>query len=427
MRYDTPDQVARLLARYAPRRVRSLLDPAAGSGVLARPFYKRKGCKRIQLLDIDHSTVSRLKIDTASVRSVSLCEEDFLLWSMPGGGGHRKRFDCIIMNPPFAGRLEDLVSIQAPDTGKLKKVPVEAAFVYSATRLLRHRGRLLAILPASVVSGGSTVWLRKFLIQRGNIRLVHELPRGTFSGVEARMYMFVFERGEAQGALVSRNHRLLKPDELRISRTSVTTTSRFDFRFHEAQTWFEKLRSRKRLKWVRLGSVSEVLRGDVDSPIKSNSVLHTTNFSTLKNSSKQRSPTSKLERIARYGDIILKRVGRYAASSPILYKGKGSARCSDCILIIRPHSTTDVNRLLFSLRIMIAWSRGSGLVEHGVGATYIPANHLCSLELPLGLARTYSSRFKLFSERVRKSDWESLPEIESAVRQRILGRASNHG
>jgi hypothetical protein len=71
---------------------------------------------------------------------------------------------------------------------------------------------------------------------------------------------------------------------------------------------------------------------------------------------------------------------------------------------------------------MIAWPLGAGLVEHGVGPTYIPANRLCALELPLGLANVYPSRFKSFVEHVRTSDWQKLPAIESKVRNQVAKR-----
>src|ERR1700733_10517450 len=145
MRHETPEQVATLLARYAPKKVRSVLDPAAGSGVLARPFFKREDCKHIQLLDVDSSVIAELKLHTTSIGSVLASKDDFLRWSVSNGNGYRKRFDCIVMNPPFAGKLQDYVHIQVPGKYRRKKVSIEAAFVYCASRLLRRGGRLLAI------------------------------------------------------------------------------------------------------------------------------------------------------------------------------------------------------------------------------------------------------------------------------------------
>jgi hypothetical protein len=419
MRHDTPEEIARLLVRHAPRTVRSVLDPAVGSGVLARPFFKRKGCKRIELLDIDRSVIAGLKSSATPGCSVLARDEDFLCWSAPDGEGHRKRFDCVIMNPPFAGRLQDYVNIRGPGRNEKKRVAIEVAFVYRAIRLLRRGGRLLAILPASVVSGECSTWLREFLMHHGSIRFVHELPRLTFAGVEGPVYMLVFERGEAQGVLVSRNHRLFDPEELRISRDVISNTRRLDFRFHEAQAWSQLLRCRKKLEWAPLSSFSTVLRGGQDSPILGSSVLHTTNFFECRPKKKQRFIAARRDRMARDGDIILKRVARNAALSAIVYRGRYPAKCSDCILIVRSRTKADVNRLLFSLRTLIAWSGGAGLVERGVGATYISARRLGSLEVPVNLAEVYPRAFRRFVVCVKKADWGSLPAIEARVRRTI--------
>lgn len=427
MRHETPQQVAQLLAKHAPRKVRSLLDPAAGVGVLARPFFKRTECKRIQLLDIDHSVISLLRSETASTRSVSVLEENFLKWSAPNGIGYGSRFDCIIMNPPFAGKLKDHVYIELSDKKKIRSVPVEVAFVYLGSRLLHPGGRLLAVLPASVVSGESTIWLRRYLMQEGNIRLVHELPRRTFSGVEGRMYILVFERAKRQRTLISRNHRLRNPDELHIRKRGLINTFRLDFRFHEAQSWLARIQSWDKLGWARLDSMATVLRGDVDSPIKNSRVLHTTNMLTFRATKSRRSQLANNERLARCGDIILKRVGRHASASAIIYRGRYMAPCSDCILIIRPHTTTDVNRLLFALRTIIAWSQGAGLVEHGVAATYIPADSLRFLEVPMCLAELCPKMYTSFVASVNRCDWEGLPHIEASVRRRIARKLVKHG
>src|SRR5438876_2283360 len=126
-----------------------------------------------------------------------------------------------------------------------------------------------------------------------------------------------------------------------------------------------------------------------------------------------------MDRMAHHGDIIIKRVARHAALSAIIYKGRYPARCSDCILILRPQPNTDVNRLLFSLRTIIAWPRGAGLVEHGVGATYIPAGRLGSLQIPVNLAELYPRTFQRFSASVKRADWTILPFVEKGVRRAV--------
>lgn len=414
MRYDTPLEVARFLARYAPKRLRSILDPAAGSGVLLWPFVEREKRLQVQLLDVNAQAIAGLREAFGTIASVTVDQADFLWWASKSGSGYRRRFDCIVMNPPFAARRNALVRLTVPWSKSPISVPVEAAFLYNAAKLVRAKGRLLSIVPASVISGESTSWIREYLATQGNIRLIHELPHRTFSGIEGRMYILVFERGATQRALVSRNHRLINPDQLQVTGASVLRATRLDYRYHEADRWYKNVRQHD-LGWTRLGDVANVFRGAVDSPVKSKSVLHTTNMVSF------RAPATPRWigdlRAAHYGDIIMARVSRNSALTPILYKGKHAARCSDCLLIIRSIGDVRSSKLLFALRFVIAWELGAGLLERGVGATYITASDLRELLVPTKLAGVAPDVFNKFAAAVRNGNWSQLPKLEAKARE----------
>ena len=420
MRYDTPQSVAALLLRYAPKVVRSLLDPAAGSGVLIEPFLRRRnGCK-VDCVDVDRAATAGLRERFRKERHVTVHTANFLTWSLHNGAEPRK-FDCIVMNPPFLGRRENCVSLRVSYDGKERerKVPPEAAFVFQAISLLNPSGRLLAILPASVVSAQTTVWLRQMMMEMGNVRFVHELPNRIFRGVEGRIYILVFEKGHDQHTIVVRNHRLSKPDELRISQEQVLQAKRLDYRFYDAQLWHQSIQQVRELNWCALQEVADVIRGGVDSPIANDDTLHTTNFFQF-HSSLRSTVRSSSERLAMRGDLIIKRVARDCAETAIPFPGRGPAPCSDCVLIVRPRFGIDGMRLLFAIRTVISWSKGKNLVEQGLGASYIPANCLRRLVIPLGLSTRYKKPFKRFEIAVADRRWKELPGIESAVRASIV-------
>ena len=73
-------------------------------------------------------------------------------------------------------------------------MPLEAAFLCRALELLADGGRLLAIVPCSVVMSESLQWLREELLSQGAIRFVHELPPRSFPGVDSRMYLLVLQQ-----------------------------------------------------------------------------------------------------------------------------------------------------------------------------------------------------------------------------------------
>ena len=111
-RYDTPVHIAELLAKLSPERCRSVLDPSVGSGVLVREILKLRACSRVEVVDIDRKAIKQLSIQPEfnGVRSHPI---DFIKWTDPGAIGSRKRFDCIVMNPPFAGRKDQRISKSA--------------------------------------------------------------------------------------------------------------------------------------------------------------------------------------------------------------------------------------------------------------------------------------------------------------------------
>lgn len=424
MRHETPREIAQFLAKYAPRKVVSVLDPAAGNGVLAEPFVRR--VRKVQLLDNNLKAITYLESAFESVRSVSIMRANFLSWSSPGGQGYHYRFDCIVMNPPFAGKSINQVTLRT-DSGLSSKVPLEVAFVYRAVHLLRDNGRLLAILPASVISGENTKWLREFLIDQGRVRLVHELPQHTFRGIEARIYIMIYEHRGIQGSLASRNHRLRSPDQLVIPKSVLARNLRFDFRFHEAHGWYLNLQTKPRLIWEQLGKIAHVSRGGISSPVANRGVLHTTNFlapQKLLRKKRQSVTTSADTSAAQPGDILVKRVGRNCALSACLYTLRLPVRCSDCILIIRPKQR-DALKVLFALRVLMAWSIGSALVENGIGAFYIPSEALKRLLIPVNLADVYPARFRRFTNALMRSDFRAVQRIEGVVRRVLGGTGKN--
>src|SRR5882724_8247490 len=259
IRHYTPVEVAHALAKHAPRRMSSLLEPAVGTGLLLRPFERlcQESLKRIVCIDTDAEAlqVVTLRFATAGKRFEAICA-DFLQWS-----AHESRakstdlFDCISMNPPFAGRRNSFVdldlAIEVTSTGAgSKKVPMEIAFMLRSIKLLKPGGRLLAVVPSSLVSSISTTWVRNYLMASGSVRYVHELPSFTFKRVEARVYLFVFEKSLDKRSVILSNHDLAHPLILKVSTSHLIRWPRFDYRFHDALRKYEAvMASSSHLEW----------------------------------------------------------------------------------------------------------------------------------------------------------------------------------
>jgi tRNA1(Val) A37 N6-methylase TrmN6 len=312
--YSTPDAVATALSRHAPRRIRRLLDPAVGLGVLVESLASRIVACDGEVLCIDVSAEAlaacRKRLDGKTIRAKFL-NADFLNWA-----AGRERFDCIIMNPPFAGKKGDHVQLNSTrsllDYAAPSEVSSEVAFVIKAIDLLDHGGRLLAVLPSSVVSSQGSIWLRRYLREMGQIRYVHELPHFTFSDLESRVYLFVFEKGGQSLAVTLLNHDLHRPSSIRVVSSRLGSELRLDFGFHFFAASIRKIKSRtSNLGWETLGECVKIFGGRGESPTDLDRSLHTTDFSDrswtfVKKSTEIDQDFS--DRGLRRGDLILKRV-----------------------------------------------------------------------------------------------------------------------
>ncbi len=326
------------------------------------------------------------------------------------------KFDCIVMNPPFGGKMAALVKLALD---RPRCVPIEAAFVLKAVRLLQPGGRLLAIVPASLVSCLTTQWVRRQLIACGALLYVHELSRGMFKGVEARFYVVVFEAGRTQSTVVLSNHDFSKPATMSVRAADLFASNfRFDYAFHHAQGWFSSLRSKYRnLEWRHLSDVSRIWRGRIASPRGKQAAIHTCDhLDGFWSAPRDRtilidsSPSGVSP-----GDLLMKRVGRSPTFSlaPALDL-KGYA-CSDCLLLLRPRALSSVE-MLFILRVLLCWPIGAGLVERGTGANYITAKELGQVLVPVNFTNRFPKLFLDYQRAVNCRDFVRMTRIEGRVR-----------
>ena len=350
---------------------------------------------------------------------------DFLDWShgdMSGG------FDCIFMNPPFSAKKANLrKSFEKWNVdlgmGRLRHMPIEAAFLCKALGLLRHGGRLLCVVPCSIVMSESLGWIRRLLSESGALRCVHELPVGSFRGVESRMYVMVFDKGLNPGSVSLYNHDLVKPNRLRLGLGRRGLSVRLDFSYHDAIEKIHSLRKRKCYGWRKLGDLAEVLRGDVDSPMKLIGI-HTSNFVD----GFWRAPQvhKKLEkcsgkRTIREGDILVKRVGRQSCDSFGLYISEPGLQCSDCVFILRPRNGVETEALLFAMKSLMELKWTHALLERGTGARYITISSLEDLWVPISLGDVFSDQFSAFVCALRSMSYTNLVEELRSVADGMNG------
>lgn len=434
-RYYTPIDVARALARHAPKQISMLMEPAVGTGVLLEPLRQRlPSCDRIICIDKDSNALEQLKSNLSPLLEpkIKIIHGDFL--SLPRHSFDNvdvNGFDCIVMNPPFGGKRSKLVEIdcavEMPGVCKgTRRIPIEMAFVLRAVRLLKPTGRLLAVVPSSVVSSLSTKWLREYLFQMGTVKFVHELPRFTFEGLSGRVYLFVFKKNVSRQSLLLLNHDLAEPEKIEIKRSELTEGLRLDYGFYRARSWLEEMKMKKRLEWLSVGEVAEILKGDMESPEGARHAIHTTSYrdgfwgtGERKNQLKRGNTDCRIRR----GDIMVKRVGRDCARSfGVITDAEGYAS-SDCVIIIRPNRSSDRLKLLFAIRTTLAAAAGTALLERGTGAPYLTVAELPGVEIPINLASVYQKDFSKYKDAVRRRRFTDMLAIEEQVRKKIVPKS----
>lgn len=205
--YATPPAVARFMASLfeVDRKEISLLDPGAGAGVLTEAFVsemcrRRSAPERLRVVAYECDGALARALRRTLGRCERLCREngvafsadviadDFLRDAAHSLQGSLldagRRFDCAILNPPFA-------KIRADSSARrwLRSLGVEvsnlyAGFVAAALALLTPSGELVAITPRSFCSGAYFRAFRAQLLAAAGIRHLHlfESRRAPFGG-----------------------------------------------------------------------------------------------------------------------------------------------------------------------------------------------------------------------------------------------------
>ena len=436
--YETPKEVASTLARWAPRHISCLLDPSVGTGALVRPLVSRLRGNRSRIYCIDINQDALATVDRKYRRyfgpSMTLLNSDFLNVRFEASFGESPPFDCIVMNPPFAAKRQHLRKVNLDSDRNTKdlicrKSSLEGAFLVRAVQLLKPGGRILAILPSSVVSGNTSQWIREFLLASGSIRCVHELPHFTFERVEARIYLLVFEKSASTKRIILRNHKLVCPDELLLTKYSIGKDNRLDYCFQASRLWFAMLQSATpEAEWSSLKDHADLSRGQADSPDGIEIALHTTDYKNgfwrltrLNNSRLANRKGSGL----RHTDLLVTRVGRRSTDSIGAVVGSAPLDFTDCVIRIRPKNRRSHTRLLFALRCLLVCEEGRSLVQRGSSAKYIVQSDFESLYIPWNLVSIYPKAFAKYKSAVHRHQFLRMQQLERYVRSMLKIRLEN--
>lgn len=410
-----------------------ILEPSAGAGSLVWPVLQRApSTSHVVCVEIDRAKANQLRRGLGRAKHAptrcTVINGDFLSADV-----HRRvnalapsGYDCVVMNPPFLSKRLGGVRRQGPASAQGAK-PLELQFIEAALHLLSERGTLLSILPWSVVAGADGREFRQRLQASGCIRMVHELPKGTFFGIDEGVFLLVLTRGMRTTHVSLRNHRLYKPEaiDLRFDVDDRRDGHRLDFAYHDAAMRLQAAQRRaQRHPWVQLGDVATVSRGLCRGGTDWPTVLHTSS----RHGRFWHSPADPANRpasshVLTSRDILMARVGRNLASSAGILVGPAVTKWSDCVLRIRPRGRTDRSALLLALRVVLNHSRFTPLVVRGLAARYTTPTDLEALRLPLSSTVAKKSLLSDYREALARRDAFVCELIEDEMAELLdLGR-----
>ncbi|MFJ8807400.1 N-6 DNA methylase [Streptomyces sp. NPDC102490] len=198
--YQTPEGLARLMARLLPADVSRVLDPACGSGTLLAAAA-RQGARELFGQDSlpvqGQRTAVRLLIAAPEAETAIRVGDSLRADAFPD-----VTVDAVLCNPPFADRdwgHDELAYDPRWAYGVPPRFESELAWVQHALAHLEPGGHTVMLLPPALAFRASGRRVRAELIRGGALRAVVSLPARAAYPLHIGLQIWVFQRPEPGG------------------------------------------------------------------------------------------------------------------------------------------------------------------------------------------------------------------------------------
>ncbi|MEU2181321.1 N-6 DNA methylase [Streptomyces thermolilacinus] len=198
--YQTPEGLARLMARLLPVGVSRVLDPACGSGTLLAAAA-RQGARELFGQDSlpvqGRRTAVRLLIAAPDAETAIRVGDSLRADAFPD-----VTVDAVLCNPPFADRdwgHDELAYDPRWAYGVPPRFESELAWVQHALAHLEPGGHAVMLLPPALAFRSSGRRVRAELIRGGALRAVVSLPARAAYPLHIGLQIWVLQRPEPGG------------------------------------------------------------------------------------------------------------------------------------------------------------------------------------------------------------------------------------
>jgi len=205
-KFFTPKEVAEAMAAMLPIKKDSIVfDPTCGGGTFLLSALKRWGNNPIKIIgnDIDKSLVFLTELLLIINNSNQKNEFNFVtsnLYSeLSKFENYFNKVDYVLANPPFSIKIDSL-SCDSPlfNIGYRNS---DALFIDLCHKLLKPNGKLVCLVPHSLIANKEFVKFRKEIEKCWTIKGVFILPEGVFnttSNTTTRADVIVLNKGKTK-------------------------------------------------------------------------------------------------------------------------------------------------------------------------------------------------------------------------------------
>ncbi|MDD7317821.1 MAG: N-6 DNA methylase [Prevotella sp.] len=160
----------------------TILEPCGGDGVFVDKILEKDPNIKINVFELNPTTVSALKDKYKEKANVHIKETDTLLDETVISCG--TKYDKIIGNPPYGARnSEKKKELLNRVYANLYTKESYTLFLYACTRCLNEHGELSFIIPDTFLSLHRHLAIRKYLLTNTKIKEIALFPSSFFPGI----------------------------------------------------------------------------------------------------------------------------------------------------------------------------------------------------------------------------------------------------
>lgn len=364
-KFYTPPEIAESLIDLLPNRAYSnVIDICCGSWSLLKAAQKRFGQSKFVGVDVDSdaeaSCFEGAKFYCKDGRSFAISE--------------KRKYDLILSNPPF-GYLKDderllknMVASENVIQALLNK-RYENEMMQANLLLSSPNGILLFILPITFLEGDTYLAIRRDLCQKYTIDSIIYLPVETFGSSKISTFALIMKNSGKQNSTAKLQRIIHENQQWKVKQLGNISAERM-----KNGEWENKEKIKK------ISNAPEIFRGNISTTNMGNTgtrVFHcssTTNGGAWKPSIRYCDDKDILSKakMALPGDIIVNRIGRYAAYWCVC---RERIRISDCLIVIRETEKDSIYQ-----RIIRNSTNGKlNISPRGVTTRYITINDILGM------------------------------------------------